>query len=48
MLYLNLDHRYKSARFDFDQRDKGLQEWKKDRTLIKSLREDGFAFKAAP
>ncbi len=48
LLELSLDHRYKSARFDFDQRDKGLQEWKKDRTLIKSLREDGLAFKAAP
>lgn len=47
-LDLKLDHRYKTARFDFDQRDKGLQEWKKDRTLLKSLREDGLAFKPAP
>ncbi len=47
-LDLRLDHRYKQARFDFDQRDKGLQEWKKDRSLMKSLREDGFAFKPAP
>ncbi|MBI3130417.1 MAG: hypothetical protein HYZ13_03580 [Acidobacteria bacterium] len=48
ILELDLDHRFKSARFDFDQRDKGLQEWKKDRTLVKSLLEDGLAFKPAP
>ena len=44
-LRLSLDHRYKPALFDFDQKEKGLQAWKQDRNLVRALREDGLAFK---
>lgn len=45
-LRLSLDHRYKPATFGFDQRDKGVQAWKQDRSAVKALREDGLAFKS--
>lgn len=45
---LSLDHRYKPAMFGFEARDKGLQAWKQDRSLVKGLREDGLSFKSLP
>ena len=47
-LELDLRHRNKPAHFGLDQRDQGLQAWKQDRSLVRSLREDGLAFKASP
>lgn len=47
-LKLSLEHRYKPALFSFEERDKGLQAWKQDRSLIKALREDGLAFRVVP
>lgn len=44
-LDLSFDQRFKDATYDWDQRDKGLQEWKKDRNQVKSLREDALAFR---
>ena len=46
-LELKLDHHYKPATFDFPDKEKGLQAWKQDRSLIKSLREDGLALKGS-
>lgn len=43
---LKLEHRYKPATFGFAEKEKGLQAWKQDRSLVKSLREDGLALKA--
>ncbi len=43
---LHLDHRYKPVLFDFEHREQGLLQWKQDRNLMKSLHEDGLAFKA--
>jgi hypothetical protein len=43
-LRLSLDHRYKPAAFGFEDRDKGLQSWKQDRSKVNALREDGLAF----
>jgi hypothetical protein len=45
-LELSLDHTYTPSTFGFEQKEKGLQIWKQDRSLIKSLHEDGLAFKA--
>ncbi len=44
-LELALEHRYQSAHFGFDQRDKGVEAWKKDRSLMRALWTDGLAFK---
>ena len=44
---LSLDHRYKPAAFGFEARDKGLQAWKQDRSLVKSLREDALSLAPA-
>ncbi len=46
LLELNLEHHLRPASFGFEQRDKGLQAWKQDRSLMKSLREDGLALKS--
>ncbi len=45
MLDLSLEHRSLPATFAFDQREQGVQEWKKDRTLTSNLLADGLAFK---
>ncbi|WP_257304437.1 hypothetical protein [Geothrix campi] len=45
-LRLSLAHCYKPVTFGFEQLDKGLQAWKQDRGLVKTLREDGLAFMA--
>ena len=45
MLELALDHFSLPASFGYDQREQGLQEWKKDRSLAKNLLADALAFK---
>lgn len=47
-LTLLFQHRWKEADFGFDQREAGVQAWKKDRNLYKAFREDVLAFKAIP
>ncbi|WP_257309312.1 hypothetical protein [Geothrix fuzhouensis] len=44
-LTLLFQHRWKDADFGFDQREAGVQAWKKDRNLYKAFREDALAFK---
>lgn len=44
-LTLRFQHRWKEANFSFDQREAGLQAWKKDRNLFKTFREEALAFK---
>jgi hypothetical protein len=47
-LRLSLDHRHKPATFGFEDRDKGVQVWKLDRSKVNALREDGLAFESVP
>lgn len=42
------DHRWKAADFGFEQREAGVQAWKKDRTQFKDFREEVLAFKVLP
>lgn len=44
-LTFRFQHRWKEANFGFDQREAGLQAWKKDRNLFKTFREEALAFK---
>jgi hypothetical protein len=41
-----VEHR-RPAHFGFEQREEGLAAWKKDRTAVRRLREDGLALKEA-
>lgn len=45
ILTFRFQHRWKEASFGFDQREAGLQAWKKDRNLFKTFREEALAFK---
>lgn len=47
-LELTFHQQRKDAFFDFIDREKGLLEWKKDRNQIKTLLNDGLAFKLNP
>lgn len=47
-LRLSLDHRYRPAAFGFEDREKGVQAWKQDRSKMNALREDGLAFESVP
>jgi len=40
-----VEQRRKDASFPFGQLDQGLEAWKKDRALVRSLLEDGMALK---
>lgn len=44
-LSLKFDQRWKDADFGFDQREAGVQAWKKDRNQFKGFREEALAFK---
>jgi len=48
LLTLSLDHQSLPAFFGYEQREQGVQEWKKDRSLVKNLVNDGLAFKIQP
>lgn len=48
ILILSLDHQSLPASFGYSQREQGVQEWKRDRNLAKSLLSDGLAFKIQP
>lgn len=47
-LRAHLAEQRRPARFGFDQREEGLAAWKKDRTIVKRLREDGLCLKEQP
>lgn len=47
-LHLNFRQQRQDAHFDFPEREKGLAEWKKDRSQFKTLLSDGLAFKLNP
>jgi len=42
------EHRWKAADFGFEQREAGVQAWKKDRSQFKEFREEALAFKMLP
>ena len=44
-LAFRVEQRRKDASFPFGQLDQGLEAWKKDRALVRSLLEDGMALK---
>lgn len=45
LVTLNLSHQHVPIYFGWEQREQGVQEWKKDRNLIKNLIVDGLAFR---
>jgi hypothetical protein len=47
-LRARLAEQRRPASFGFDHKEEGLAAWKKDRTLVKRLREDGLCLKEAP
>ena len=47
-LHARLVEQRRPVRFGFDQRDEGLSAWRKDRTIVKRLREDGLCLKERP
>lgn len=48
ILSLRFQHRWKDAEFGFDQREAGVQAWRKDRNAFKTFREEALAFKVLP
>jgi len=48
VLKLNFRQQRQDAHFDFSEREKGVAEWKKDRSQFKTLLSDGLAFKLKP
>lgn len=47
VLTLSLQHAYVPVRFGFEDREKGVVEWKKDRSFWKTFMEEALAFKGA-
>lgn len=48
VLTIRFQHRWKDAEFGFDEREAGLQAWKKDRSVFKAFREEALAFQILP
>jgi hypothetical protein len=47
-LRAHLVEQRRPARFGFEQRDEGLSAWRKDRTIVRRVHEDGLAFRERP